>query len=99
MPTPAQESTTFLPGDFEYHDDSPLVEDVDMTYEQLREAYDNEEIDRFIDIFSAVCCYVSIPLFSSELLRASACYRSPYTSGSTVQFGHRKHPQPTTNGA
>ncbi|KAF9044548.1 hypothetical protein BDZ89DRAFT_1059025 [Hymenopellis radicata] len=61
MASPALESTTCLPGDFDYPDESPPVEDVDMTYEQLREAYDNEEIDRFIDIFSMHVTEVRIP--------------------------------------
>ena len=47
-------------------DTSPLlsnVEDADedrLTEKQLRELYDNEEIDRFLTLFSDVCNYLSL---------------------------------------
>jgi hypothetical protein len=73
----SMDSTTSLPGDFEAQDeDGRLVENEDLSYQQLREIYDDEEIERFIDIFSNVSSYVTCPNLTPQYHYASMCKKS-----------------------
>lgn len=50
----------------DFADDSPTPTEPDMSEEQLRELYDNEEVERFLYLFSAVSISKRTPLKSTS---------------------------------
>jgi len=65
-------------------------EENEMSEQQLRELYDNEEIERFIDLFSAVSsdCLILIVISLTKL----------FANSMSLRFDFRTLPQPRRTG-